>query len=42
LKKKIRDPLIRRVYTDHKSDGPILNLAQERYLVKRHKVTRLV
>jgi phosphoserine phosphatase len=42
LKQKIKDPSIRRAYTDHRSDSPILDLAQEKYLVKRHKITRLI
>jgi hypothetical protein len=41
LKELIKEPVIRKVYTDHKSDSPLMELAQEKYLVKGMKIIRL-
>src|SRR5206468_832010 len=40
LKQVIKNPIVRRAYTDHKIDNPILQLAQEKYLVRRQTVTK--
>jgi len=41
LNKDLHGLTIRRVYTDHASDAPLLALAKEKYFVKGTKVTKL-
>lgn len=41
LNQKIKNLKVRRVYTDHWADDPLLNLAKEKYLVKGQKIVQL-